>query len=722
LNDDISPETDVADEQNATEHAVDRSSEQSAPNGATAPLYDHRAIERRWQAAWQDAGLYITPSAADLGDRRAYIFAEHAAPALSAPFELIRSYAIADSYARFLRGRGVSVLFSLGIAGFGAGVELDAVAHKVTPAEWVDRCITRIGRQLSRLGVSLDFSRAFSTADADTYQSSQLLFLTLLEQGIIHRSDERWRVRLGRYMQENEDRFRELHDWDELALASQRSSQGFIEGVEFEVASLDGTPLTVFTTHVNAIKEAEFVAISPNHPDIEQWISPSELEIQLGVQPVLGTPGPDTEATSDSRPVSEVAIDTGRVVTGAGAKAPLPVIVSAAVDARFGAIAVLGIPEVDEVDASLAKRLNPANTKAWRITDGGPSKLRPAKRFSDRDIAISHQRSWGTPIPVVYCKKCGVVPVAVEDLPVRLPEGLPASKSANLLERDEEFLLCKCPRCGAKARRETETLEPRFDGLWQWIAPGAKRIGAHGLFDDPELARWLPVKRAVRGADEDESIFSQRMGAKVLRDCGLLPYLSDGEPFAGVTMHQRVQKGRAKEVNHLDGLIRGSGADALRLMMLHGAAPRTVLTWRGHTLQHCHKWLRSFWLYALPRLQKLRELPEIDEDQGAVVLRRRLAKWSRIAVERVTENYERLEPHRAARNVMAFLVRIEDFEQRVIDRQGELTPADERALAEALIVAVQLIAPLTPYIAEELWSAAGREGFVAASPWPPRGE
>jgi leucyl-tRNA synthetase len=185
-----------------------------------------------------------------------------------------------------------------------------------------------------------------------------------------------------------------------------------------------------------------------------------------------------------------------------------------------------------------------------------------------------------------------------------------------------------------------------------------------------------------------------------------------------VTMHERVERANPKERIHVDGLLKHTGADAVRLAILFAAAPENVLPWKAHTLHYCHRWLSSLWSYAMPRLHKLEELPEIDASQGAVALRGRLGRWSRIAVERVTENYEEIQMHRAVRNVMALMVRIEDYEQRVIERYGELTPADSSALADALIIAVQLIAPVTPHIAEELWAAAGHDGFAAAAGWP----
>lgn len=668
--------------------------EQLAPPEASRP-YDHRSIERRWQAAWQEAEVYLATAASGPGARSAYILTDEVVPSLSASLELVRSYAISDSYARFTRASGPSVLLALGFQGFGESVEKDALTHNATPQAWGERGVARVSEQFRHLGFSIDFSRVTNTADADIYQWSQFLFLRLLDNGYIHRAENKWYLRFRGDLQQDPQTLGAAAGWNDLALASQRAGSGQVDGVEFDVASLDGLPLTVFTPHDKAIRKAEFVAMSPNHPDIAQWIS--------------SLPDPDL------RP--GVALDTGHLISGVGTDAPIPVIVSAAIEAQFGPTAVLGIPSIDKDDAELAAQLPPPAASAWKITDKGPTSVRPARRCIDRQVVISQPRGWGTPIPIVNCKKCGTVPLSPVDLPVRLPEYPKESPAGNPLVDDEEFLLCPCPRCSRPARRETETLRPDFDALWHWIAPCVQHTGG-GPFDDPELTHWLPAARAVRGVDGGGLLSDQRASTGALRDCGLLSQLPDSEPFVSVTMHEHVQKGRPKEVNHLNSLIKSTGADSARLMVLYGAAPSTVLTWRGHTLRYCHKWLTSFWDYALPRLRTLPALPETDDSQGAAALRGRLQRWCRTAIVRITENYENVEIHRAIRNVMMLFVRIQDFEQRVIDRQGKLTESDERALAEAILTAVQLIAPVTPHIAEELWAAAGRKGLLAEASWP----
>jgi leucyl-tRNA synthetase len=668
---------------------------------ADLPSYDQAAIEQRWQAAWREAELYLTPSSSDSAGDPAYIFARFPALSEDAPLELIRTYAIADSYARFMRARGAPVLLASGFDAFGPEIEREAIQSETTPAAWVQSAVARISRQFRRLGFSLDFSRVRCSSDPDVYRFSQQLFLILLEKGLIYHNENGWYLRFGAFLQENAERLSRLDGWNDVALASQRSIPGSVDGVEFDVASVDGTPLTVFTAHAQAREQAEFIAMSPNHPEIERWIPASQLHSQM-----------------DEADQAGGIVETDRLVSGVGTDSPLPVIVSAEVDRRFGATAVLGIPAVEPADAVLAKQIKPPGTTAWRITDKGPSSVRPAQRYSAHDILLSHQRAWGTPIPTIDCEVCGQIAVAIEALPVRLPDDLQVRGGESSLADDEGFLHCPCPQCDAPARRETATLDPHFDGLWQWMAPCVDLVAGAKLFEDPELERWLPVKRAVRGAGDGGLMFDQRTTAKALRDCGLLAQLSDDEPFTGVTMHERVERANPKERIHLDGLLKRTGADAVRLAILFAAAPENVLPWKAHTLHYCHRWLSSLWSYAMPRLQKLEELPEIDASQGAVALRGRLGRWSRIAVERVTENYEEVQMHRAVRNVMVLTVRIEDYEQRVIERYGELTPADSSALADALITAVQLIAPVTPHIAEELWAAAGRDGFVAAAGWP----
>lgn len=717
------------------------------------PDYLPAAIEARWQDAWREAGAFATPARRE-GERPAYIFAACPFTSGSAHMGHIRSYTISDAYARYLRARGRAVLFSIGFDAFGLPTEIGAIKNGLTPNEWVQRCRARMREQFDRLGYSFDWDREWITSEPELYKWTQWLFLLLLREGLVYHSEgqvdwcdtcrtvlaslqvedgacwrchqptrlvhrSQWYLGVSRYLAENERGMALLEGWNAAALGAQRTMLGRVDGVELDGATLDGTTLTVFTPHADAVEQAEFVALSPSHPEIDAWIVDDAVRAE--VSRIRSGGIARDERGADHVPV----VDSGRTLGIAGFREPLPVIVTPAVDARFGRTAALGIPAVDRTDAAIARRIGgPARMLAWKLPPG-PPRLREAARYKARDFPISRQRAWGAPIPLVHCDACGIVPVPEEQLPVRLPDDLRPTGEGNVLAQREDFVATTCPRCGGPGRRETDTLDCHVDGLWQWFpfsAPPAER--EQRMFAHSEIDRWLPVHQVIWGADGGGSMFDQRMTAKVLRDVGVLPQLEHGEPHERVLMHEMVHLDGKKMSKHLgnvvdpDELLARVGADVVRLAVLYAAAPTNILTWTEQALQYCKKWLHGFWQYALPRIEGAGELPEPDPEEGAVRLRRRLENWRGVAVRRITENMDGLELHRAARNVMTLVERVRDFEQRVVRQQGELTASDTAALQRALLTAVQLLAPLAPHVAEELWAAAGQEGLVVEAPWP----
>jgi leucyl-tRNA synthetase len=314
------------------------------------------------------------------------------------------------------------------------------------------------------------------------------------------------------------------------------------------------------------------------------------------------------------------------------------------------------------------------------------------------------------------------VPVPLDQLPVRLPEDLTVTAEGNALLDRPDFLECECPSCGGPARRETDTLDCHFDAASQQYplpAPTADR--GESLLTHPELQRWVPVEWYINGADTGSFVLDQRTTTKMLRDLGHFPWLPDGECYRGTYTHEMVQLDGRKMSKHLgntvtpQAIVDRFGADTLRLAMLHAAAPAKAFTWDESLLTYSRGFLRRLWTFAEPRLREASSVPqELDVADG---LRRRLAGWCDTAVAKITENYERLDMHRAARNLVTLFERIEDFEQRVAARR-ELTPEDRDAVVYALCLLVRLLAPIAPHIAEELWAQSGNEGFVADAGWP----
>ncbi|HEY2141231.1 MAG TPA: class I tRNA ligase family protein [Solirubrobacteraceae bacterium] len=587
---------------------------------------------------------------------------------------------------------------------------------------------------------------------------------------LIHRPQ--WFLRISAYVQENDRRLSELENWDESSLSSQRFVLGRVDGVELDLTPPSGSgaspeygdaqlaeELTVFTPHADALELARFVLISPKHPDVERWIADPAAHEQLEE---LRSGGLERS----SRDAEEIPlIDTGRVLAAPVSGDPLSVLVSPVVDGRFGATAVLGIPALDRTDATIARRLGlsfdehapekPTGGQAAIPSSAGsdalgagddravPSgddrehSLRPAVRYRANDFSISRQRSWGTPIPIVHCERCGVVPVPPDELPVLLPLDLKPTGAGNPLAERDDFVHVACPRCGGDAHRETDTLDCHFDALWLWIPacvpPEEREQPLERILALEDLRAWLPSERLVAGSDSGNFVFDQRIVTKALRDIGPLAFLSDGEPFAGCLFHEMVIRDGRKMSKHLgnvvdpDELIDRFGADTVRLALLYAARPQRSLNWSDSAIQRCHRFLTQVWEYSLPRLaapaSPTASISTTGEDGDLVRdttehLRRRLEKWCETAAEKITEEMESLEMHSAVRNVMRLFDRIKDFEKRVLARQPELSAADSDALLDALTVLVQLLGPLAPHLAEELWLAAGHEESGASAPWP----
>jgi leucyl-tRNA synthetase len=768
----------------------------------TLPAYDPAAIEARRQQAWREREAFRTPAASDTATAGAGSDAKYIKP--SAPFTSgnihighVRSYSIGDAYARFRRARGDDVLFAFGFDAFGLPAEIGAIAGGESPSDWVSRCATHMIGQLQRLGFSFDWERTFLSSDALMYRWSQWLFLTLLEHDLIYHGTgnvdwcdtcqttlatiqvedglcwrchnpvrlvqrPQWYLRISAYVQENDGRLAELRNWDETSLASQRFVLGRVDGVELDLVAADGRTLTVFTPHADAVHAARFVAISPKHPEVEEWASSMKAQAQLDE---LRSGGWERSA----RDAEEIPlVDTGLTVRMHGAATELPVVISPVVDGRFGTTAVLGVPEHDRTDAVIAQRLGEGATAAQpvarldesaaaaqavarldesttaaqavaRLDESAtaaqaaePSEfaVRPAVRYRANDFSVSRQRSWGTPIPIVYCASCGTVPVAREQLPVVLPTDLKPTGAGNPLAEREDFLHTTCPRCGGPAKRETDTLDCHFDALWLWIPacvpPSEREQPLEHILALPDLRRWLPSERLVAGTDSGNFVFDQRIVTKALRDIGPLAFLADGEPFAGCLFHEMVIRDGRKMSKHLgnvvdpDELLASFGADTVRLAVLYAARPQKSLNWSDSAVQHCHRFLGGLWQYCQARFALS---PEPLDDATAYrteFLRNRLAKWCETAVEKLTEDMEKLEMHAAVRNVMRLFDRIKDFEKRVLERSPELGRENHEALLDALALLMAMLAPFAPHIAEELWLASGRGTPGMDPPWPER--
>jgi len=741
----------------------------------TRPRYDPQELEPRRQQAWSQRDAAATPA---LSDDAPHIYIKPSAPFTSGNVHIghVRSYSIGDAYARFRRARGDDVLFSFGFDAFGLPAELAAITGGESPSEWVNSRAVHMKGQLERLGFSFDWSRSFMSSDPEMYRWSQWLFLALLEAGLIYRGTgtvdwcencqttlasiqveaggtcwrchepvkliglPQWYLGISAYVPENDARLGELQEsgiWDEVALASQQYVLGRIDGVELELGDGAGGSLVLFTPYPDALAQARFVLLSPRHPAVETWAAGEDVAEQLERLRSGGWERSAREA--ETIPL----LDTGRSLIGPSGR-ELPVVISPLVDSRFGPTAVLGVPAEDHSDEVLARRLGielgndegaVAGAGAPPGDDAGGPSLTPAVRYKAADFTISRQRSWGTPIPIVYCEGCGTVPVPREQLPVVLPLDVRPTGTGNPLAELEDFVNTVCPTCGGPARRETDTLDCHFDALWLWIpacVPPEEREGTlEQILALPDLRHWLPSERLVAGSDSGNFVFDQRIVTKALRDIGPLAFLGDGEPFAGCLFHEMVIRDGRKMSKHLgnvvdpDELVERYGADTVRLAVLYAARPQRSLNWSDSAVLRCHRFLNGVWDYTHAKLAEAEAAEDPaetaageEERDKTEHLRVKLGEWCENGVKRVTADMEQLEMHSAARNVMRMFDRIKDFEKRVRARQPELSKANSDALLGALRTFAQVLGPMCPHLGEQLWVDLGGHESATQTPWP----
>jgi leucyl-tRNA synthetase len=631
----------------------------------------------------------------------------------------------------------------------------------VSPAEWVERCAEHMTGQLKRLGFSFDWGRTFMSSDPVMYRWSQWLFLTLLDAGLVYHGTgsvdwcdtckttlatiqvengtcwrchnpvrliarPQWYLRVSAYVEENDRRLGELRKWDETSLAGQRFVLGRVDGVELEARHEDGRELTVFTPHADATGNAEFLLMSPKHPEVERWIADPGVREQIEEMRLGGWERGERGAEAVA------VVDTGCTLRLSDDGEALPLWISPAVDERFGATAVLGIPEVDRTDELIARRLGGAAPTENDEKNAAPTRAgahaRETVRYKADDFSISRQRSWGTPIPIVHCGGCGTVPVPKEQLPVELPRDLKPTGEGNPLAERDDFVNTTCPKCGGKAKRETDTLDCHFDALWLWIPACVPKEERERPLEEilalGDLRAWLPSERLVAGSDSSNFMFDQRITTKALRDIGPLAFLADGEPFAGALMHEMVIRDGRKMSKHLgnvvdpDELLDSHGADTVRMAVLWAGRPQKSLNWSDSAVQFCHRFLHNLWQYSNARFaQRGEESGELDP-AATEHLRKRLEKWCEIAVEKITEELAELEMHSAVRNAIRLVDRVKDFESRVIKRNGALCREDHEALREALGLTARVLMPFVPHIGEELWQASGLGEPGVDPPWP----
>jgi leucyl-tRNA synthetase len=595
---------------------------------------------------------------------------------------------------------------------------------------------------------------------------------------------EQWFFKITHYADELLNGMKELGEWPEKVLTMQRNWVGRSEGarVRFDVAPDSGaagrasdpappTSIEVFTTRIDTIYGAHFIVLAPEHPLVQRFADESgdPAGFRAKVQKFTAQ---DRSARMTGE-VEKEGFDTGRTAINPFTGKPVPIWVANFVLIDYGTGAVMGVPGHDERDFEFARKYklpitivvqkqdHPLDADTMTEAHAGEGNLVNSGEFNGlpweeanrkmtaeaerrgigngtvqyrlKDWGISRQRYWGTPIPVVYCEKDGVVPVPYDSLPVELPKTAEFSgRGDSPLGQIAEFVNTSCPTCGGPARRETDTMDTFVDSSWYFFRfCDPKNDGLP--FDPDKVGYWGPVDFYSGGVEHAilHLIYS-RFFTRVFRDLGMT-FL--GEPFArlltqGMVLRngQVMSKSKGNVVDP-DDMIQKYGADALRLYVMFVAPPEKEIEWTDAGLEGSWRFLARVWRLADSLAETIggEGIPapgtlELNDAERA--LRRKTHE----TIRRVTLDLDpRVHLNTAVSAMMELVNELYAFcssskclpigEQT--DKVGVIEgPSTISVLKEAVEALVRMISPFAPHMAEELWEALGHADGVVAAGWP----
>ncbi len=572
---------------------------------------------------------------------------------------------------------------------------------------------------------------------------------------VVLRDVDGWFFKITAYADELLDWCDRLTGWPERVIVMQKNWIGRSEGAEFDlpVAGRPDVRVRVFTTRPDTAFGMTYAVLAPEHPLVDRIvIDPSEREAVQRFRSEVAKES-EIERLAADRPKRGLRL-SARVVNPFNGK-PIPLFLADYVLMTYGTGAIMAVPGEDQRDWDFAKAHDLDIIETVKRPEGWPADvpytgegvkinsgvldgltIAEAKRraidwlverelgtakvnYRLRDWGISRQRYWGAPIPVVYCDCCGMVPEKEENLPVVLPHDVQISgKGGSPLASHPAFVNATCPRCGGRARRDTDTMDTFVESSWYFLRYCSPRYDA-GMFERTAAEYWMPVDQYIGGIEHAVlHLLYARFYTKVLRD---LDMVKVDEPFMALLSQGMVIKDGAKmskskgNVVDPDELIRSLGADTARLFSLFAAPPEKDLDWNDHGVEGGARFLNRIWRFVLAHATELREaaLPAAPATTDGRTLRRTIHE----TIQRVTDDIERdFHFNTAIAAIMELVNALHAFDTLPVGQ----VPAGERAslLREGVDTMLRLLAPFCPHIAEELWSQLGHGGTLLDERWP----
>ena len=589
---------------------------------------------------------------------------------------------------------------------------------------------------------------------------------------------EQWYIKITAYAQELLDDLEKLPGWPERVKQMQANWIGRSEGaeVDFTLCDVDGNPIegdegkiTVFTTRADTLFGNTFFLLAPEYKGLMDLVEGTEYE--AGVREVVEGAKHISAVERAQGTLEKHGAFTGRYVINPVSGAKVPVWVADYVISDYGTGAVMAVPCGDARDFDFAKKYDlpivpiilseddplyedlkdeqgtrvisvdwdEALTCEGKLVQSGKYTGMMGGKHSEgeaaivadleaagtgkrsvqyrlRDWLISRQRYWGNPIPAIHCEHCGIVPVPADQLPVMLPENLDLTAGETLAEC-RDFYETTCPVCGAPARRETDTMDTFTCSSWYYL----RYTDPHNTelpFSREAANRFMPVDNYIGGIEHAIlHLLYSRFFTKALRDMGLLDV---DEPFTNLLCQGMVKDENGDTMSKSKGnvvppssVIEPFGADTMRLAILFIAPPEKDFDWDPKAVEGANRFIKRAWRIVWQLAENAGDAASLDKgalSKPALELYRERHR----TLAKCTEDFDRGQFNTAISAMMELVNAASAYINAV--------PAAERDAALTALVAcdiVSVLAPICPFVCEELWHAAlGREGSVYTAPWP----
>lgn len=590
---------------------------------------------------------------------------------------------------------------------------------------------------------------------------------------------EQWFLRITEYAEQLVDHIKQIESsWPEKVLKRQRDWVGRSEGayIDFAVKNSD-KKIRVFTTRIDTIFGATAIVLSAEHPIIDELLDASPLkdEVMTFARKVISEKATRGRAAEEEE--QKEGINTGVLAVNPFSGESIPMWVANYVLIEYGTGAVMSVPAHDERDFEFAQKyslpirrvierisheqesivhdsvnsdqsiamphaftefgilVNSGNWSGKLSQDANVEMARYAEEhnfgqaavtYRLRDWGVSRQRFWGAPVPIIYCEKCGMVPVPEKDLPVRLPDHAEFTGSGDSpLAGVAEFVNTHCPECGGEAKRDTDTMDTFVDSSWYFFRYCDPRNEAAPF--DPEIAKnWTPVDQYIGGDSHAVMhLIYTRFWTKFMRDLGLVSFdepvtklLTQGmvtNRVEGTDEWKAMSKSLGNGVDP-DEMIAAFGADAARLFILFAAPVENELRWSETGIEGAVRFLRRVYTMVWRWHERLSNNGTATLGEESSPAARALRRKTHQTIAKVTSDFEELHLNTIVAALMELFNELSDFNADPSFASAE----DAFVVREALESLVLMLAPFSPHVAEEMWAQLGHEGgLLQSGRWPP---